>query len=145
MAQSFGFADQVPRLPSEYCATNVGIGSSFLARHEAEAAVREGYADHIMWGSDYPHMEGTFQYPDSATEPSIGRMAMRFTFAGIAPENIRAMAGLNAVRIYGLDSTALSSVAAAIGAPTIHELSTPLEAIPSGGARFAFREFGPWA
>ena len=63
---------------------NVFIGASFLARYEAEHAVRDGYTSQVMWGSDYPHMEGTFQYPRSFDEPSVGRMAMRYTFAGLA-------------------------------------------------------------
>ena len=83
MAHSHAFRDQVPRLPSEYCARNVSVGSSFLAHFEAEAAVRDGYADKIMWGSDYPHMEGTYQRPDHDDDPSMSLLAMRHTFAGL--------------------------------------------------------------
>ena len=55
--------EQVPRRPSEYCASNVFVGASFLAPFEAARAVDEGYASQLLWGSDYPHIEGTWQYP----------------------------------------------------------------------------------
>ena len=66
LAQLDSVREHVPRLPSEYCATNVSIGASFLARFEARAAVTRGYAGNVLWGSDYPHMEGTFQCPEHA-------------------------------------------------------------------------------
>jgi predicted TIM-barrel fold metal-dependent hydrolase len=140
-----GLAEQCPDLPSEYARRNVFIGASFLARYEAEHAVREGYTRQVMWGSDYPHMEGTFQYPGNFDEPSVGKMAMRFTFAGLPPDDVRAMAGENAVDVYGLDRDALRKVAETIDAPTIDELSQPLDAIPTTGSVQAFRTVGAWS
>ena len=140
-----GLAEQTPRRPSEYARENVFIGASFLARYEAEHAVRDGYTRQVMWGSDYPHMEGTFQYPRSFDEPSVGRMAMRYTFAGLPDDAIRDMAGENAVRVYGLDRDELAKVAARIGAPTLTELGTPLDAIPEAGSAQAFRTVGAWS
>src|SRR5687768_1908126 len=145
MAHSHAFRDQVPRLPSEYCARNVSVGSSFLAHFEAEAAVRDGYADKILWGSDYPHMEGTYQRPHDVDDPSMSLLAMRHTFAGLDVASVRAMAGENAVRVYGLDHDELASVAARIGAPSVTELTTPIAEIPADGGSLAFRTFGPWA
>jgi hypothetical protein len=98
-----------------------------------------------MWGSDYPHMEGTFQYPRSFDEPSVGRMAMRYTFAGLPDDAICDMAGENAVRVYGLDRDELAKVAARIGAPTLTELGTPLDAVPEMGSAQAFRTVGAWS
>jgi predicted TIM-barrel fold metal-dependent hydrolase len=137
--------DQVPRRPSEYCATNVSIGASFLARFEAEDAIRQGYTDRVLWGSDYPHMEGTWQFPSHPDDPSIGRLALRNTFATVPPEETRRMVGQNAIRVYGLDEAKLGEVARRIAAPTLRELATPIDAVPAGASRFAFREFGPWA
>ena len=145
LAHSHAFRDQVPRRPSEYCARNVSIGSSFLAHFEAEAAVRDGYVDKIMWGSDYPHMEGTYQRPDHDDDPSMSVLAMRHTFAGLDAESVRAMAGENAIRVYGLDHAELTKVAARIGAPSVIELTTPIAEIPADGGSLAFRTFGPWA
>jgi hypothetical protein len=125
----------------------VFIGASFLSHFEAVGAVRDGYAAQVMWGSDYPHMEGTFQYPDGGDfghGESIGRLAMRFTFAGLGEEPITAMVGGNAVRVYGLDADKLAAVAARIGAPTVDELSQPIDAVPAAGSKFAFRTVGAW-
>ena len=52
------------RLPSEYMATNVWMGNSFQSRKEAVAAIEIGRADRFMWGSDYPHPEGTYSYSE---------------------------------------------------------------------------------
>lgn len=121
-------ADQVPRRPSEYLHTNVYIGGSFLSRSEARAAVADGYADRVMWGSDYPHMEGTFQVGDV----SFGRLSLRFTFAGLAEPEVRSMVGGTAVEVYGLDPHALQQEATRIGAPSFAQISEPVETVPRG-------------
>lgn len=132
---------QVPKPPSEYLHRNVYVGASFLSRAEAEGAIRDGYADRLMWGSDYPHMEGTFQVGDT----SIGKASLRFTFAGLPEDVVRAMVGETAAKVYGLDLGALAAIAKGIDAPTFEELSEPLEAVPAGASPFAFRTVGPWA
>jgi predicted TIM-barrel fold metal-dependent hydrolase len=138
------FADKCPRRPSEYLAENVFIGGSFLADFEAAAAVRDGYADHVLWGSDYPHPEGTYQYPDPDETVPMTHLAMRNTFADVAEDQTRLMAGENAIRVYGLDGDALRRVAARINAPTAEELATPIDRIPDHAGLLAFRQIGPW-
>lgn len=145
MAHRSTLGDQVPRPPSHYCQRNVSLGASFLAPFEAQDAIEHGYVDNVMWGSDYPHTEGTFQFPEHPDQASIGRVALRNTFAGLAPEAVVAMAGLNAARVYGLDTVALAAEARRIGAPTPSELSQPVDQVPAGASPFAFRTFGPWA
>jgi predicted TIM-barrel fold metal-dependent hydrolase len=132
---------QVPKAPSDYLHRNVYVGASFLSRDEALGAVRDGYADRLMWGADYPHMEGTFQAGDTALTP----LSLRFTLAGLDESTISAIAGGTAARVYGLDTGALTYTAASIGAPTFADLSEPLDAIPAGASPFAFRTTGPWA
>jgi predicted TIM-barrel fold metal-dependent hydrolase len=134
-------ARQVPRAPSEYLHRNVYIGASFMSRAEAMGAVRDGYADRMMWGSDYPHMESTFQLGPT----SFTRLSLRFTFAGLDERDVRAMLGGTAARVYGLDPAALAATARVIDAPTFAEISEPLDAVPAGASAFAFRTFGPWA
>jgi predicted TIM-barrel fold metal-dependent hydrolase len=134
-------ARQVPRPPSEYLHRNVYIGASFMSRAEADGAIRDGYADRMMWGSDYPHMESTFQ----SGPTSYTRLSLRFTFAGIDESLVRAMVGGTAAEVYGLDTDALAATARAIEAPTFADISEPLETVPAGGSPFAFRTFGPWA
>lgn len=140
--------EQVPQRPSVYLHRNVYIGASFLSRGEASAAIRDGYGDRIMWGSDYPHVESTFQYPgtdDFEGQTSIGKAALRFTFAGLPEDDVRAMLGGNAAKVYGLDLDALGRVARDIDAPTFDEVSTPLDEVPAGASALAFRTYGPWA
>lgn len=134
-------ARQVPRPPSEYLHRNVYIGASFLSRGEARGAVRDGYADRVMWGSDYPHMESTFQVGDVP----LSTLSMRYTFEGMDEAVVRAMVGGTAAEVYGLDTDALGRVAREIAAPTYEQLTEPLEEIPAGASPFAFRTVGPWA
>ena len=139
---------QVPQRPSAYLARQVYIGASFISRGEAEGALVHGYLDRLMWGADYPHMEGTFQYPgteDYAGRLSYTRLSLRFALAGLDADAVRAIVGGTAMSVYGLDPEALGGVATAIGAPTYAELSQPIDAVPAGASPFAFRTFGPWA
>jgi predicted TIM-barrel fold metal-dependent hydrolase len=136
---------RVPRMPSEYCRSNVFIGASFLSPAEARAACRDGYAGNVLWGSDYPHVEGTYLYPFDWQDESMTRLALRFTFAGVPHNQVRAMAGENAARVYGLDLDKLRKTAARIGAPTFAELDRPVETIPEHAGILAFREIGPWS
>jgi hypothetical protein len=132
-----GLREIIPRRPSEYFASNCYIGASFMSRAECDDRDIIG-VDRMMWGSDYPHMEGTWPY----TAPSL-----RSTFAGVPLPEMKAMLGLNAVQLYALDRDALDAVAARIG-PTAHELSIPLSGadIPQGAeATWAFRRNGAWS
>jgi len=91
--------------PSEYFHRQVFLGASCMPRREAELRAEIGVAN-IMWGSDYPHPEGTW--------PST-RQQMIDTFHGLPEDDLRAMLGLNAARVYGLDLKALERTAACIG------------------------------
>jgi hypothetical protein len=92
--------------------------------------------DRLMWGSDYPHVEGT--WPRT-------RKAMRNTFASLPEDDVRRIIGENAFGIYDLDHAALRKVADRIG-PTPNELSEPLlpDELPEIRG-FAFREIGGFA
>ena len=50
-----------PRLPSEYWASNCYLGASFPAPFELALRDQIGL-DRLMWGSDYPHGEGTWPH-----------------------------------------------------------------------------------
>jgi len=144
--QGWMLGSRITRPPSDYCAEHVAIGGSFLAPFEAQDAVDHDYVASVMWGSDYPHTEGTWQHPEPDDEvESFGRVSLRHTFAGIPDDATVAMVGGNAARVYGLDLAALQQVATRIGAPTLHDLAQPVERVPTGAGMFAFRSFGPWA
>ena len=90
-----------PRLPSEYAADCVFQGASFQSRFEAEDAIANGYAHNMIWGSDYPHVEGTYQFPwseDLSVDEPMTKLSLRFTYAGLPPDEVGWMLGGNAVR-----------------------------------------------
>jgi len=124
------------RLPSEYWATNCFLSGSFLAHYEVEMRDEVGLRN-LMWGTDYPHMEGTWPHT---------KLAMRKTFSGIPEDDVRAILGGNALSVFPLDEKALRVVADRIG-PTPEELALPLVAdeIPTIGGFRAFRDFGTFA
>jgi predicted TIM-barrel fold metal-dependent hydrolase len=138
--------ERVPKLPSEYASKQVFIGASFQARFEAEDAIAKGYVDRVIWGSDYPHFEGTFQY--DAKGPNGEPMtwaSLRFTYAGLPEDQVRAMLGGNAMNAYDLDYGALQKVAAGINAPTYADLnSAKVDSRPKNSGHLAFRSFGFW-
>jgi hypothetical protein len=71
--------------------------------------------------------------------------ALRHTFAGIDPEEVGPMVGLNAARVYGFDLDLLAPVAARVG-PGVAEVNTPLEHVPADSHSIAFAREGlkPW-
>jgi predicted TIM-barrel fold metal-dependent hydrolase len=138
--------DQVPRPPSEYMASNVFYGASFASPYEVSHAVENGNGTQLLWGSDYPHLEGTFVNPEGREQPSVTRLALRHTFCGISAEETRRMVGQNAIDIYGLDADALQAIAVEIAAPTLEKLATPIDAVPESASPTAFRSgAGGWS
>jgi predicted TIM-barrel fold metal-dependent hydrolase len=126
---------EVPEPPSYYWKTNCYAGASFFRPIEAPLRYDIGI-DKIMWGQDYPHIEGTYPY---TTE------ALRYTFAGIDPGEVGPMVGLNAARVYDFDLDVLAPVAARVG-PRIDEVSVPLENVPPDSRSIAFAggDLKPW-
>ena len=91
--------------PSEYFARNCFVGASFMPEHEGRFRHQIG-VDRLMWGSDYPHLEGT--WPNTMK-------ALNATFGEYPEDEIRAILGLNAARAYGFDLAALQPIADRIG------------------------------
>jgi len=118
--------------PSDYVRRNVFLGASFAPPAEVASALDEGYADNFVWGRDYPHPEGTYQYPESDNEANMNRACLCYTFAGVAPDRIRAMVGDNGIRAFHLDGARLAEIAVRIGAPTLEELGNLPEVMPDG-------------
>ncbi len=97
------------------------IGASFPGL--ADAAVRTSMGtDRFMWGSDYPHDEGTGPY---------SREALRQVFHQVGPKTSCAtiLAG-NAAKLYDFDLDALAPLAEQYG-PTVAEIAQPLDALPA--------------
>ncbi len=105
-----------------------------------------GLGSQLLWGSDYPHLEGTFVFADGRASPSVTRLALRNTFCEVSAVETERMVGGNAIEVYGLDAAALHAVARQIDAPTLDELATPIEAVPAAGSVTAFRSgAGGWS
>ncbi|MFI9718960.1 amidohydrolase family protein [Streptomyces sp. NPDC052396] len=115
------------RAPSAYWRENCFVGASFMRPYEVPLRHRIG-VDKVMWGSDYPHDEGT--YPHS-------REALRAAYAGLPREEVAAMVGGNAAAVYGFDLGFLDSIAARVG-PTAAELAEPLGEAPAGATSPVF-------
>ena len=127
----FGSAviDSLSLTPSEYFGRNCYLGASFMPRNEARYINAVG-VDRIMWGTDFPHEEGTTPY---------SREALRSTFSEVSEDKCRLIFGGTAADVYGFDLAKLVDVASRVG-PTVSEIATPLsdEEIPdSNSAAFA--------
>jgi Amidohydrolase len=68
--------------------------------------------DVMMWGTDYPHPEGTWPH-------TVARL--KADFGDVPVEDTRKLLGETAARCYGFDTDALAPVAAHIG-PTPADL-----------------------
>ena len=97
--------------PSEYWARQCTVAASFMGPDESALRHRIGVGN-LMWGADYPHIEGT--WPN--TRRSLARC-----FRGVPPDETEQILTRNPAAIYGFDLDALQPVADRIG-PTIEEL-----------------------
>jgi predicted TIM-barrel fold metal-dependent hydrolase len=91
--------------PSEYFRRQVYLGASCMPRREAELRHEIGVGN-LMWGSDYPHPEGSWPYT---------REQMVETLRGLPEPEIADILGGNAVRVYGFDAEKLAPLVARIG------------------------------
>ena len=71
--------------------------------------------DHVLWGNDYPHYEGTFPY---------NLESLRLTFGQMPDARRRKVLGLNAAKLYNFDLEKLKPRAAKVG-PTPAQVETP--------------------
>ena len=109
----------LPLLPSEYFRRQCWVGVS--QPKPPDAAVLDLYGhDHFMWGSDYPHDEGTFPFT---------REHLRQVFHDRTEPVMRDLLANTAAGLYGFDLAALAPLAAQHG-PTVAEMAEPLGALP---------------
>ena len=89
-----------------------------------------------MWGTDYPHPEGT--WPNTAAK-------LRADFAEVPVDDTAELLGLTAARVYGFDLDELRPIAKSIG-PTPESLGQDptLRSDPAerAGARWWKAEYG---
>jgi predicted TIM-barrel fold metal-dependent hydrolase len=99
------FRSHLSMSPSEYFKRNIALGASCMPRADAEARDQIG-VDRLMWGSDYPHPEGT--WPNTVPQ-------MMGTFSDMPESDIAAILGENAIHFYNFDRDALARIASNIG------------------------------
>jgi predicted TIM-barrel fold metal-dependent hydrolase len=105
---------ELRRAPSAYLDRNVFICATNTKRRELAHRYEIG-VDNILWGSDFPHPEGT--WPNT-------REWLRNTFHDVPVSEARRMLGLAALDVFGFDAEALRPIAARIG-PRPQELGQP--------------------
>ncbi len=113
--------------PSYYWEHNCAVAASFMHRDDCLRRELIG-TDHVMWGADYPHLEGTSPF---------SREGIRRTYAGVDPAEVQAMLAGNAARIYGFDLDLLAPLAAEHG-PLVTEVTGGLDVVPEGATSLAF-------
>ncbi len=105
-------AGKISKLPSEYFGTNLFVGASTMSKEEIRRRHVLGL-DAVMWGTDYPHPEGS--WPNTAAK-------LKADFADVAVEETSATPGWSPPpRCTASISTSLQPVADRIG-PTPQDL-----------------------
>ncbi|WP_254068969.1 amidohydrolase family protein [Streptomyces sp. TM32] len=104
------------RPPHEYLDRQVFVCATNTKRRELAQRYEIG-VDNILWGSDFPHPEGT--WPDT-------RGWLQKTFHDIPVAETRRMLGLSAAEAFGFDTAALAPLARRIG-PTPAALGQPAD------------------
>ena len=107
---------QMSLTPSEYFDRQCHIGASFLRPSETDVARSVG-THKVMWGSDYPHIEGSHPHT---------KEHLRLTFANYTVEEATQMLTTNAAKVYGFDLEALLPLAEQF-CPTKEQVANPID------------------
>ncbi len=110
----------LPRSATEYVQQNVWMGVSMPGPGDLAAAEVLGEG-RWMWGSDYPHDEGTHPFT---------RESLRALFSDRDPAEVHQLVAANAAELYGFDLAALAGLADRVG-PTVAEIHEPLDELPA--------------
>jgi predicted TIM-barrel fold metal-dependent hydrolase len=107
--------------PSEYWKRQCYVGASFLRPTEVSLCSNVG-VDNILWGSDYPHIEGSHPHT---------REHLRLTFAHLPEDHVTKLLTTNVAKVYDFDLDALKPLAEKY-CPTKEEVAThiPYSDIP---------------
>ena len=100
------FRSHLTMKPSEYFRRNVWVGASALFDEGSTAVRHEIGIRNVMWGTDYPHPEGS--WPKT-------REKMKQYLKGVPETELELMLSGNAIDCYGLDVSQLNPIAQRIG------------------------------
>jgi predicted TIM-barrel fold metal-dependent hydrolase len=109
-----------PRSATEYFHRNCWVGASQPTPADIAAALGPVGVERFMWGSDYPHEEGTHPFT---------REAQRQVMSGLEPATVQRMLAGTAAELYGFDLAKLRPLADRVG-PTVAEVARPLTELP---------------
>jgi predicted TIM-barrel fold metal-dependent hydrolase len=110
------FTKDLSLSPTGYYQRHCYIGASFMPAHEGVYRHEIGI-DKLMWGSDYPHLEGT--WPNTMDK-------LNATFGDYPEDEIRAILGTNAAKVYGFDLDEMTALAERVG-PSLASIRTSPE------------------
>jgi predicted TIM-barrel fold metal-dependent hydrolase len=110
-----------PRSATEYFRQNCYIGVSQPTPRDVKVAVERLGLERVMWGSDYPHEEGTHPFT---------REHLRQVLSHLDPETIQTFLAGTAADLYGFDLGALQPMADLYG-PTVADIAVPLDELPA--------------
>jgi hypothetical protein len=109
-----------PKGASDYFQQNCFVGTSQPTPADITAALDILGIDKVMWGSDYPHEEGTHPFT---------REHLRQVMGHLEPAQIQQILAENAAKLYDFDLGALKPYADRFG-PTVGEVAQPLTELP---------------
>jgi predicted TIM-barrel fold metal-dependent hydrolase len=104
---------------TDYFHQNVWMGVSQPREADVDARGILG-DDRFMWGSDYPHDEGTHPYT---------REHLRARFGHLDPAELKKLLSENVAKLYDFDIEKLRPLADQVG-PTVGEIATPIDVVP---------------
>jgi len=96
---------RISKLPSDYFGTNLFIGASTMSKEEIRRRHVIG-CDVMMWGTDYPHPEGTWPHTVERLESS---------FNDVPVEDTRKLLSETAAKVYNFDLDVLRPIADRVG------------------------------
>ncbi len=111
----------LPQSATDYFKQNCHVAVSQPSWADA-AVLDELGIERFMWGSDYPHDEGTHPFT---------REHLRQLFHERTPAELHQILATNAAEMYEFSLDSLAPIAARYG-PTVDELATPLDGLPDG-------------
>ena len=109
----------LPRTAHEYFEQSCSVGVSQPGPADVDAMHELGL-ERMMWGSDYPHNEGTGPYT---------REHLRQLFCDWDPDDLQQVLAGTAAALYHFDLDALRPLVDEYG-PTVGEIAQPLTALP---------------
>ncbi|EME14668.1 amidohydrolase family protein [Rhodococcus triatomae] len=121
--------EQLPLRPSEYFRRNVWVGATMPSAQDMASRDTLGEGK-FMWGSDYPHNEGTYPFT---------RECIRQVMHDVEETELRKLFAENAAELYDFDLDALAPLAVKYG-PTPSEVARPLTELPENPNDVLLRE-----